>query len=164
MSKVTIPFELKGAAAAVVRGMALAFFACAYADQADEAEEPLRGEIMNQLPSETDPAAEEAAHKLVMRLIEGFDWSDYQDLTDLQRFNLIMMRASNAAASEENEHTYRAFSFELFGHYCAMQAMGTGVGLESFGSAVREAIPVPYLEFGSADLSETYFEPLNDPE
>jgi hypothetical protein len=46
---------------------------------------------------------------------------------------------------------------ELFGHYLAMQAMGHGVGLESFGRAVRDAINVPYVEFGSHSLECDYF-------
>ena len=39
----------------IQRGMALAFFACAYADQADTHHAPLHGAIMDQLPEAIDP-------------------------------------------------------------------------------------------------------------
>lgn len=52
----------------------------------------------------------------------------------------------------------RPNTMEFFGHYCAMQAMGHGVGLcDAFGSDVYKAIRVPYVEFGSHSLEKDYF-------
>ncbi len=132
----------------IMNGMALAFFACAYADQAEECDQPLGGEIMDQLPDETDSAALHAAKTLAFDMerkngkpIEAL----YQD-----------MEALPAGGSD------RQLTPDLFGHYCAMQAMGTGVGLESFGDAVENALTVPYCEFGSYSLERDYFQPLDE--
>lgn len=43
---------------------------------------------------------------------------------------------------------------DQFGHYCAMQAMGHGVGLFDFEI---EHVSVPYVEFGSHSLQKDYF-------
>lgn len=130
----------------IKRGMALAFFATAFADQADECGDPLRGEIMDQLPDEIDPAAIHAADTLAHDMI----WKCPENVGDLPSIYAH-------AQSLGNEGADRELSPELFGHYCAMQAMGTGVGLESFGREVRDSIRVPYLEFGSHSLEKDYF-------
>ena len=137
----------------IKRHMALAFFGCAYADQADECEQSLTGEIMEQLPADIDPAALHAADTLA---------------ADLMRANGLRMGATFDLESlylraEEIQHNSddkgdRELTPELFGHYLAMQAMGTGVGLESFGDAVRDHFTVPYCEFGSHSLEKDYFE------
>jgi len=59
--------------------MALAFFASAYADLYEEHGEPLRGEIMDQLPSRVDPAARHAALKLI-KSISVEDLNKYRDV------------------------------------------------------------------------------------
>ncbi|WP_429498802.1 hypothetical protein ACQUFY_05760 [Robbsia andropogonis] len=52
----------------------------------------------------------------------------------------------------------RARTPEMLGHYLAMQAMGTGVGLhDAFGKVAYETIHVPYVEFGAHSLSRDYF-------
>lgn len=145
----------------IKHGMALAFFASAYADLKDEQEEPLRGEIMDQLPDEIDPAAIHAADTLIMGMIEKLTDStplnehQKEALTDSQRMALIYMTACNRFNDDPCDAD-RELTPDLFGHYCAMQAMGHGVGLESFGSAVRDAIKVPYVEFGSHSLERDY--------
>lgn len=127
----------------IQRSMALAFFGCAYADQAEESGNALAGEIMDQLPDEIDPAAIHAAKTL---------------MSDMANANMASVDALYIQAEEcETDGGDRELTPELFGHYCAMQAMGTGVGLESFGSAIRDAIHVPYVEFGSHSLERDYF-------
>lgn len=132
----------------ILDGMARAFFACAWADACEEAgeEQMLSGrEIMHVMPSETDPSAIHAAQTLIMQIE-----SAHPGLKDI---GLIF----KACTLMDQTGADRTLTPELFGHYCAMQAMGTGVGLESFGRAVRDAVRVPYIEFGSHSLSLDYF-------
>lgn len=129
--------------AQILHGMARAFFASAYADQADKCGQSLRGEILNQLPADMDRAAHHAACTLA---------------SDMEGTNGRDLYAIFAACQElPTDGADRDLTPELFGHYCAMQAMGHGVGLESFGDAVREAITVPYVEFGAYSLERDYF-------
>lgn len=136
----------------ILNGMARAFFASAWADACDEAGESeiiSNGvEIMDVVPDELDPAAVHAASTLRM---------------DMERVNgrgigELFAHAKTLPADGGD----RELTAELFGHYCAMQAMGHGVGLESFGDAVRDAIQVPYVEFGSYSLEKDYFPGVED--
>ena len=132
----------------ILEGMVRAFFACAWADACEEAwqEQMLSGaEIMHVMPSEIDPAAIHAAQTLSMQIE-----SAHPGLKDI---GLIF----KACTLLDADGADRALTPKLFGHYCAMQAMGTGVGLESFGHAVRDAVRVPYVEFGAHTLSRDYF-------
>jgi len=124
---------------------ARAFFASAWADAADNAENSPIGpgtEIMEVMPSEIDPAAVHAARTLRM---------------DMERVNgasivELMTRIEGIADGD------RPATMEFFGHYAAMQAMGHGVGLlDAFGSDVHEMIEVPYVEFGDHSLERDYF-------
>lgn len=137
----------------IKRGMALAFFASAYADQADECDQPMQGEIMDQLPDDIDPAALHAADTLAADTLRtnGLKSACF-DLASLY------LRADEERDNSDDKGD-RELTPELFGHYLAMQAMGTGVGLESFGDAVRDNIRVPYVEFGAYSLEKDYFEP-----
>lgn len=138
----------------IKHGMEIAFFASAYADLKEEQGEPLRGEICDQLPDVTDPAATHAAVTLIMGILDGITFeADENVTTDAQRMLVVYMHVCNLYDRKDAD---RDLSPELFGHYCAMQAMGTGVGLESFGSAVRDAIKIPYVEFGSHSLEKDY--------
>lgn len=125
-----------------VHHAALAFFASAWADQAEENGDSISGEIMDQYPPVYDPAAIHAATTLAM---------------DMERLN----SRSIAEMMEDVIHIAdgdRMVTLEYFGHYSAMQAMGHGVGLEdAFGKEVHELIKVPYLEFGSYSLQKDYF-------
>lgn len=138
----------------IKRGMSLAFFASAYADQAEECGQPLRGEIMNQLPEEVDPAALHATDTLCFQFIGTHDYNE-PGLNDSQKLAILYVKASRL----DKEGADRELSPELFGHYLAMQAMGHGVGLESFGYAFCDAFDVPYIEFGSHSLQKDYFQP-----
>ena len=124
---------------------ARAFFASAWADAADNADNGpnLSGrEIMEVMPSEIDPAAVHAARTLRM---------------DIERTNgasivELMTRIESMADGD------RPATMEFFGHYVAMQAMGHGVGLhDAFGPDVYEMIKVPYVEFGEYSLERDYF-------
>jgi len=132
----------------IKRGMALAFFASAYADMADECGQSLSGEIMDQLPPDIDASALDAADTLACDMSRA-NWSG-ERLPNLASIFEYASRQNVSGADRE-------LSPELFGHYCAMQSMGHGVGLESFGEGVRDAIVVPYVEFGSHSLERDYF-------
>ena len=120
---------------------ALAFFASAWADMVEENGATLRGEIMDQIPREIDPAAIHAANTLLM---------------DMERVNKKPLSELFAIVETLGEGD-RPNTVEYFGHYCAMQAMGHGVGLrDAFGSEVHSAIRVPYAQFGSYSLEKDY--------
>lgn len=120
---------------------ALAFFASAWADQVEENGQTLRGEIMDQLPAQIDPAAIHAAKTLAMD-IERANGKTLGELLDF---------------IDDNGNGDRPNTAEYFGHYAAMQAMGHGVGLyDAFGGEVYKAIKVPYIEFGSHSLERDY--------
>lgn len=115
---------------AIRHGMAKAFFASAWADMMEESNRPVRGEIMDLMPKKMDPAANHAAGTLIM------------DMVNANRRSVVSMYLEYAT-----EH-----GPEKFGHYCAMQSMGHGVGTEEVGC--RDKFRVPYVEFGSHSLSE----------
>jgi hypothetical protein len=127
----------------IKEAMAKAFFASAWADAADEAGESLSGcEIMDVMPSEIDPGAVRAAEYLAGAMVRD----NGKSLTD-------MLTWIETVADGDREPTA-----DMFGHYAAMQAMGTGVGLsDAFGYEVREAIRVPYREFSQFNLERNYF-------
>lgn len=137
---------------------ALAFFACAYADQADDASQSMQGEIMDQLPAVIDSAALSAAETLLIQTTAANGYAG-------QLAGCIFCLYGKAQALQEtapDDTGDRELNPEMFGHYLAMQAMGTGVGLESFGAAVRDGITVPYLEFGGYSLAGDYFTTAGD--
>jgi len=121
--------------------MARAFFASAWADAIEENGGTLRGEIMSQMPDDLDPAAIRAADTLAM---------------DMERENgatlAQLLERVEAMADGDREP-----SAEMFGHYCAMQAMGHGVGLhDAFGHDAAETVRVPYIEFSWLELDRDY--------
>ena len=128
-----------------IRNAAKAFFASAWADACEEAEQDsmISGkEIFDIMPAEIDPAAIHAAETLYM---------------DMERINQRSIE-DMMLCIEESGNGDRENSIESFGHYAAMQAMGHGVGLhDAFGSGVYETIKVPYVEFGSYSLQKDYF-------
>lgn len=123
---------------------ARAFFASAWADMCDEDGPgvPSGAEIMDIMPDEIDPAAVHAARTLMMEMERANGKTIEALMSDIQ-----------GIADGDRDAT-----MEFFGHYAAMQAMGHGVGLgDAFGSEVREAVRVPYVEFGSHSLQRDYF-------
>lgn len=134
----------------ILRGMSRAFFASAYADQADEAGQSLQGEIMDQLPADIDPAARDAAKKLYSDFESALQGnSDHVTLDGAYVFLHGVSYMPGASNPEQ---------YETFGHYVAMQAMGHGVGLFDYGVPDQLESKVPYLEFSGCDLSRDYFE------
>ena len=122
---------------AIRSGMARAFFASAWADQCEETDNAriMSGrEILNLIPGNYDPAAHHAARTL---------------LFDMERVNgapiVALWRKCPELASPTD-----------FGHYCAMQAMGHGVGIFDYGIG-DDRVRVPYIEFGSHSLEKDYF-------
>ena len=122
-----------------------AFFASAWYDMADESANTHTfgpSEIMDVMPTDTDPAAIHAANTLLM---------------DLERVNGKTLSELFDIVQEKGKGD-RPNTMEFFGHYCAMQAMGHGVGLnDAFGLDVYKAIRVPYVEFGAYSLEKDYF-------
>lgn len=121
---------------------ARAFFASAWADAEEDAGQAQGGEIMARMPSDIDPAAIHAARTLRM---------------DMERANgrpIAELFADVQALGDGD----RPETWEMFGHYCAMQSMGHGVGLrDAFGCEIAERIKVPYYEFSSYSLEKDYF-------
>lgn len=129
--------------------MAIAFFASAYADQAEECEQPLRGEIMDQLPETVDPAAIHAARTATFDILRA---NNCKTLSELMEIAEEIQKITGITGDRE-------LTEEMFGHYLAMQAIGHGVGLnDAFGRVVYDGIIVPYIEFGSRSLERDYFE------
>ena len=139
----------------IQEGMAKAFFASAYAEAYDEAVaagidpgfSPSGCDWMDLIPDEIDHNAVAASLHLMadMQLINGMSMDGIYSIAE----------AVHDAADKKGD---RDMSPEMFGHYCAMQAMGHGVGLcDAFGQEVREAIKVPYREFSPFDLEKDYF-------
>ena len=127
-----------------LNGMAKAFFASAYADQADEAGQSLQGEIMDQLPEQIDPAAMHAAKTLY--------WQFERDLGLSLDGAYVALHGVDAMPGDTYQEQAR-----LFGHYAAMQAMGHGVGLWEHDVPAQLEEKVPYIEFGSHSLERDYF-------
>jgi hypothetical protein len=130
--------------------MAKAFFASAWSDLQEEkdADDETRvnlggREVFDVMPDTIDPAAEHAARTLEFDVLRANSATSLDDL-------FAMAKHAPAAGGD------RELTPENFGHYLAMQAMGSGVGLESFGDAVKAAITVPYVEFGSHSLQKDY--------
>jgi hypothetical protein len=118
--------------------MARAFFASAWADQCEETGNAriLSGrEILNLIPSEFDPAAWHAADTLI------FDLESSNNGKPVETLYADALKQNPIAVSE-------------FGHYCAMESMGHGVGLFDYGI---DCVNVPYVEFGSHSLQKDYF-------
>ncbi|RQH02739.1 hypothetical protein [Paraburkholderia dinghuensis] len=138
----------------ILRGMARAFFASAYADQYDEADKPgfrMSGrDFMDVIPGETDPAALHAARTFAMGLCSE---------NHCVALDELFMRCSATHSYEPvRRRGDRELTPDLFGHYLAMQAMGHGVGLrDAFGDVVYQAVKVPYVEFGGYSLERDYF-------
>lgn len=116
-----------------------AFFACAWADMADENGHALRGEIMDQMPETIDPAAVHAARTLLSSMLRANGCANAGELL--------------ARCPDDGD---RPHDMETLGHYSAMQAMGHGVGLgDAFGD--HDCLTLPYIEFGSNSLEKDYF-------
>lgn len=152
--------------------IAKAFFACAYANQYEECDNPgfsISGcDFFDVLPDVIDPAALHAADTLVMDFIRCNDALTLGDLfhraelTHEKAIERFESASDDENRCEANDIGSKELKSEHFGHYLAMEAMGTGVGLsDAFGSLVASAFKVPSVEFGGYSLEKSYF-PEND--
>jgi len=119
--------------------MARAFFATAWADMVeDDADsDSLSGlEITEVMPRSIDSSAWHAADTLC---------------NDLTRANGMQCPRVLYLAHRGSPE----LSADDWGHYCAMQSMGQGVGLWEYGIE-SHAVRVPYVEFGSHSLARDY--------
>lgn len=115
----------------ILHGMAVAFFACAWADAAEDAgqEQIMSGrEILSIMPTDIDPSALHAAKTLC----HGIE-SAHPGLADIE----LIYKACTLMDSTGAD---RALTPDLFGH------------------AVRDKVRVPYIEFGSHSLEREYFQ------
>ncbi|HLS01117.1 MAG TPA: hypothetical protein VK054_03930 [Beutenbergiaceae bacterium] len=117
----------------VLKGAERAFFACAYADQAQDAGVPLTGDVLDRLPGETDPAAARVARVFITRL---------KDENHMWIGALYILNRGDLDAY-------------TWGHYAAMEAMGHDVGLWEHAVKVR----IPSIEFTGSHLDRNYFQP-----
>lgn len=125
----------------LVTHMIRAFFVSAYADWREEFTVVFpRTEWMDEAPDEPDPAAVEAAYRLVQALEAKFG----MELRVLYEAN-----KQNDGKGDRGDPV----SPEYWGHYCAMQAMGHGVGLSDCGIE----LDVPHYEFSYLELDETNY-------
>ncbi|MEF2253325.1 hypothetical protein RSP795_10125 [Ralstonia solanacearum] len=140
----------------VIKGaMARAFFASAYADAWDDAVaqgmetdlNPSGRDWLDMTPKETDPAAIRAARTLVF---------DFERVNSGTHIVALFFRVKHIAI--EAGEGDREPNAENFGHYVAMQAMGSGIGLcDAFGKTAGQAVRVPYTEFRAHSLERDYF-------
>jgi hypothetical protein len=130
----------------ILQAMAKAFFASAWADQAEDTGNSsiLSGaEIMDIMPKEIDKSAIHAANTLCMEMERHYG----RPINEI--FDIL---CKHTEGEGDIDHTP-----ENFGHYAAMQAMGHGVGLyDAFGKK-SDAVKVPYTEFGAYSLEKDYF-------
>jgi len=117
----------------ILASIARTLFAMAWAEQADENNVSIRGEIFDQIPRSIDPSAVKAAKTLAM---------------DIER-----------VAGLSLDEVYKKFSGGLseedWGHYVAMSSLGAGVGLWEY--VPREKLNIPYMDFGPYCLEKDYF-------
>jgi hypothetical protein len=122
----------------IIRHMSLAFFADAWASYSERVgpHYAAGAEILNCMPEDTDPAALAAAKSLA---------------DDMEKLN----GASLTEIMARGEGGDRPCTPEFFGHYAAMHATGSGVGLESVGFDAygpEANVKVPNVEFTMYDL------------
>jgi len=119
-----------------------AFFANAWADWNDEyGSTNVSGkEIMDVMPNDIDPAAKKEAATTI-------EWMEEHNQAGIEE---ILEHAKR----NPSRYADRPCDEEHFGHYLAMQAMGTGVGLESICDADAARIKVPCREFSYFNLDQ----------
>lgn len=133
----------------IVHHMARAFFACAWADWADEYGPGTAGngvDVMTEMPDELDPSAVWAAFKLADALEKQHGMHTAE-----------IYRKAREIAGDDGD---RDKSPEMFGHYAAMGAMGHGVSLyDAFGQDAAEFVNTSdcQMEFSPFDLCDGRF-------
>jgi hypothetical protein len=128
-------------AAQVAKGMALAFFANAFAELSGHLE-PHGGA---KLPEVIDPAAHHAAFTLSCGLR-----SQNGEITGLDQLYDNARRAHRLGEGHED------MTPAMFGYYLAMQSQGLATLETAFGAHVSAVVTVPYVEFGAHSLERDY--------
>lgn len=134
-----------------LEGAARAFFVCAYADFVEEEERKDDGhdyasasmgsDWMDAAPARTPPAAYADAGAL---------WESLATLNKATAPCGVISLIDQAAKADGVEE----IDVNDFGHYCAMQAMGHGVGW--FDSHEKFPLEIPYMDGGEGYAVEAY--------
>lgn len=131
----------------ITRNMALAFFACAWADWADEYGPGTQGngvDVMDEMPEELEPSAVYAAFDLCARME--------------RQHGMHMADLFAKAVEVSGDDGDRAKTPEMFGHYAAMGAMGHGVNLyDALGSKAAKFVNTPWREYGHFEWTDPRF-------
>jgi hypothetical protein len=126
----------------IIHHAARALFASAWADYQEQSPdgESLSGcEIFDVMPQDIPPEATQAAERLI---------------ADVERLNGETIEGSLLRAQFlPDKYADRPCDAEHFGHYLAMQAMGSGVGLESVCDRDALALKMPHSYFSYLDLN-----------
>lgn len=139
----------------IVRHMARAFFACAWADYAEQVgpHYAAGSDIMEVMPEELDPSAVWVAFDLAREL----------EAHHGKPLDQIFARAVEISESYQGRSRGgdRPRTAEMFGHYAAMQAMGQGVGLwDALGSYADEYVfqkPCYFDDYSWQAFDETIY-------
>jgi hypothetical protein len=133
----------------ILKHMARAFFATAWADWADSYGPGTQGngvDVMDEMPDEIDPAARHAAGQLTERL-ESLHGKRLEEIFE-------------EAVALSGDDGDRPKTPEMFGHYAAMGSMGHGVSLyDALGRKAAEFVNTSacYMEFSLYDLDEAKY-------
>lgn len=123
----------------ILRGMAEAFFLCAWADYMENNHgKTYPGQRLEDVaPSQIDPAATHAAETLANDMARA---NGVRDIVNLYERDPAGLEA------------------HVWGHYAAMQAMGHGVGLWEYSISYHHgsSFQVPRVEFGDYSLTLDY--------
>ena len=134
----------------IVEHAARALFGNAWADYQDRSPEGenLSGceilDVMPDVPEEATNAAKKLVHEV----------ADLNGNTITQ----LMYKAEGLP----HDYADRECNAEHFGHYLAMQALGTGVGLESVCDSEALALKLPHCEFTYYDLNPEDYPDFDD--
>lgn len=135
---------------AILGAMAMAFWACAWADYQEQAPNGanLSGMEILDLCGNPRPASFEAAESVERRILE----------TTGKGLAEWCARAANLPDC----YADRECNEEYFGHYLAMQAMGSGVGLESVCDRKALGLEVPWEEHSWHYYPESVFPEIEE--
>lgn len=126
----------------ILNHVARALFASAWADYQEQSPDGMNlsgCEIMDCMPQDIPVEAVGAANLLVAKVEKLNGETIVQTLERAQRL--------------PDRHADRECDAEHFGHYLAMQAMGSGVGLENVCDRAALGLKLPYFEFSYMDLN-----------
>lgn len=125
----------------ITHHVARALFASAWADYQEQSPDGMNlsgCEILDVMPQDIPTEATQAAERLI---------------AEVERLNGEPIdRSLERAQALPDPFADRECDAEYFGHYLAMQAMGSGVGLESVCDRDALALKLPWIEFSYLEL------------